>query len=118
VLYSVHVSRCLGSRVSEQSRIRKSHSSLLNTFVCVFALIAAGRRRAADMLARLNDEQRRARSLCSEWTVRDVAAHLIGPFRVSVPKFVAGRNPGGQLRSDPVQATRRARLARTPAAAR
>jgi uncharacterized protein (TIGR03083 family) len=42
------------------------------------------------MFAGLNDEQWQARSLCQEWTVRDVAGHLIGPFCVSVPRFVLG----------------------------
>ena len=56
----------------------------------VFALIAAERRRAADMFDGFRDEQWAAQSLCAEWTVRDVAAHLIGPFRISVPRFLAG----------------------------
>ena len=56
----------------------------------IFPLIAAERRRAADMFASLADEQWRVRSLCQEWTVRDIAGHLIGPFRVGVLKFVIG----------------------------
>ncbi|MDR2986182.1 MAG: maleylpyruvate isomerase family mycothiol-dependent enzyme [Nocardiopsaceae bacterium] len=56
----------------------------------VFELIAVERRRAADMFASLSDEQWQVRSLCSEWTVRDVAGHLIGPFCGSVLKFVIG----------------------------
>lgn len=57
----------------------------------VFALTAAERRRAADMFAGLSDDQWAARSLCAEWTVRDVAGHLIGPFCVSVPRFLRSR---------------------------
>src|SRR6266567_645650 len=42
------------------------------------------------MFAGLNREQWQVRSLCSEWTVRDVAGHLIGPFCGSLVKFVLG----------------------------
>jgi uncharacterized protein (TIGR03083 family) len=42
------------------------------------------------MFARLSDEQWAVWSLCAEWTVRDVAGHLIGPFCVSVPRFMPG----------------------------
>jgi uncharacterized protein (TIGR03083 family) len=56
----------------------------------VFALTAVERRRAADMFAGLSDEQWAAASLCAEWTVRDVAGHLIGPFCVSVSRFMLG----------------------------
>ena len=56
----------------------------------VFALIAAERRRAADMFARLDQAQLDVRSLCVSWTVREVAVHLIGPFTVSIPRFVVG----------------------------
>lgn len=56
----------------------------------MFALTAVERRRAADMFAGLSDEQWAAASLCAEWTVRDVAGHLIGPFCVSVPRFMLG----------------------------
>ena len=41
----------------------------------VFALTAAERRRAADMFAGLSDDQWDERSLCAEWTVRDLAVH-------------------------------------------
>lgn len=56
----------------------------------VFALTAVERRRAADMFAGLIDDQWAVPSLCAEWTVRDVAGHLIGPFCVSIPRFVLG----------------------------
>jgi uncharacterized protein (TIGR03083 family) len=56
----------------------------------IFGLIAAERRRAADMFASLSNDQWQVRSLCSAWTVRDVAGHLIGPFCGSVLKFVIG----------------------------
>jgi uncharacterized protein (TIGR03083 family) len=56
----------------------------------VFALTAIERRRAADMFDGLDDEQWGAPSLCSQWTVRDVAGHLVGPFCMSTWRFVLG----------------------------
>jgi uncharacterized protein (TIGR03083 family) len=54
----------------------------------VFRLIATERHRVADMFDGLDESQWATQSLCSEWTVRDIAGHLIGPFCVSVPRFV------------------------------
>jgi hypothetical protein len=71
----------------------------------IFALIAAERRRAADMFAVLDDAQWQTKSLCSEWTVREVAAHLIGPFCVSVPKFVLGAIMAGSFHRYSVRAS-------------
>ena len=53
-----------------------------------FAEIADERRGLADLISGLTDEQRAAPSLCSEWSVQDVAAHLIVPLEVSTPKFM------------------------------
>lgn len=53
-----------------------------------FAEIADERRRLAGLLGELTSEQLSARSLCDEWTVHDVAAHLILPLEVSTSKFV------------------------------
>lgn len=50
-------------------------------------LIATERRRLADELEQLTDEQWNAPSGCDAWTVRQVAAHLIMPFEVSNPQF-------------------------------
>lgn len=52
-----------------------------------FEEIADERRALADLLSRLTPDQLATRSLCSEWTVRDVAAHLIVPLEVGIPKF-------------------------------
>jgi uncharacterized protein (TIGR03083 family) len=79
----------------------------------VFALTAVERRRAADMFARLSGEQWAARSLCAEWTVRDVAGHLIGPFWVSVPRFLPGSLVSGGPGRYSVKVSRR--LGRRPA---
>ncbi len=53
-----------------------------------FAQIADERRRLADLLSGLTGEQRATPSLCAQWTVHDVAAHLIVPLEVSTPRFV------------------------------
>lgn len=42
----------------------------------IWTHIDAGRAELADLLATLSAEQWEARSLCPEWTVRDVAVHL------------------------------------------
>ena len=54
----------------------------------VFAEIADERRGLADLLAGLSREQQAAQSLCHAWSVHEVAAHLILPLEVSMPKFV------------------------------
>jgi uncharacterized protein (TIGR03083 family) len=53
-----------------------------------FDLIAAERRRTADFLDTLDEGQGATPSLCSRWTVREVAAHLVMPFRVSMPQLL------------------------------
>jgi uncharacterized protein (TIGR03083 family) len=52
-----------------------------------FAEIADERRRLADLLSGLTDEQRAAPSLCEAWSVHDVGAHLIVPLEVSTSRF-------------------------------
>jgi len=53
-----------------------------------FAEIADERRRLADLLSGLTPEQLAARSLCEEWSVHDVAGHLIMPLEVSTSRFM------------------------------
>jgi uncharacterized protein (TIGR03083 family) len=55
--------------------------------VDTFAEIADERRGLADLLSRLTAEQRATQSLCREWSVQDVAGHLIVPLEVGLPKF-------------------------------
>jgi uncharacterized protein (TIGR03083 family) len=55
-----------------------------------FAMIASERRQLADEMTGWTDEQWRTPSLCGQWTVRDVAAHLVTPFVVSTPRFAVG----------------------------
>ncbi len=50
-----------------------------------FALIARQRRHVADVLDTLDDAQWATPSLCQGWTVREVAAHVVMPFRVTLP---------------------------------
>lgn len=53
----------------------------------IWTTIATERRRLADDLETLTDEQWAAQSACAGWTVEDVAAHVILPFEVSTPRF-------------------------------
>ena len=45
----------------------------------IFAVATANRLLAADMFAALTPDQWATPSLCSGWTVREVAAHLVPP---------------------------------------
>jgi uncharacterized protein (TIGR03083 family) len=56
--------------------------------VDTFAEIADERRDLADLLSGLTAEQLATPSLCDEWTVHEVAAHLIMPLEVSMPRFL------------------------------
>lgn len=56
----------------------------------VFGLIAAERRRLADALEDLEAPDWATPSLCEDWTVHEVVAHLNVPFEVSVPSFAVG----------------------------
>lgn len=53
-----------------------------------FAEIADERRAVADVLSGLTEEQQATASLCAAWTVHDVAAHLVMPLEVSMPRFL------------------------------
>lgn len=50
--------------------------------------VSAERRRLADHVADLTDEQWATPSLCAAWTVRDVIAHLTVPTRLTVPRLL------------------------------
>jgi uncharacterized protein (TIGR03083 family) len=53
-----------------------------------WATIAAERRALADQLETLDDAQWATPSLCGEWTVRHVAAHLVVPNKVKLGRFL------------------------------
>ncbi|WP_209305170.1 maleylpyruvate isomerase family mycothiol-dependent enzyme [Blastococcus sp. CT_GayMR20] len=53
-----------------------------------FAEIADERRGLAALLSGLTGEQQATQSLCREWSVHDVVAHLVVPLEVGIPKFV------------------------------
>jgi uncharacterized protein (TIGR03083 family) len=53
-----------------------------------WATIAAERRALADQLDTLDAEQWATPSLCGEWTVRDVAAHLVVPNKIKLARFL------------------------------
>lgn len=54
----------------------------------LFAEIADERRELADLLSGLTREQQAARSLCEQWSVHDVAAHLVLPLEVGTGMFL------------------------------
>jgi uncharacterized protein (TIGR03083 family) len=58
--------------------------------VRVYDMIVAERLRMADVLEGLTGEQMRSPSLCSGWTVHDVAAHLISYLRFCQLKIYGG----------------------------
>ena len=49
----------------------------------------------ADMLVKLSAEQLQTQSLCTHWTVQDVAAHLIVPLEVSMGEFASAISSKG-----------------------
>jgi uncharacterized protein (TIGR03083 family) len=53
----------------------------------IFAACAEHRRAFADLIETLDEAQLATSSLCGEWDVRTVAAHLTVPLLVSTPKF-------------------------------
>lgn len=56
----------------------------------MFDLIAEQRRRMADQLDQLDDDQWATPSACGEWTVREVAGHMTAGWNISLPKFALG----------------------------
>jgi uncharacterized protein (TIGR03083 family) len=82
--------------------------------VSLFDEIAAERRVMADLLEGLSDEQLETPSLCGQWTVRDVGAHLVMPLVTPVPRVVlAMLRCGGNFNRANVALT--ARIAQQPA---
>jgi uncharacterized protein (TIGR03083 family) len=55
----------------------------------IWPTIHAERAALADDVAGLSDEQWRTQSLCTEWTVHDVLAHLVSAAKMTPPKFFA-----------------------------
>lgn len=76
----------------------------------VDAAVAAERRRLADHVTDLTDDQWRTPSLCTAWTVRDVVAHLTTTTRTTLPTLLlaAVRARGGFDRMEVDLAARRA----------
>ena len=62
--------------------------SLALARAAVDAAVSAERRRLADSVADLTDEQWATPSLCAAWTVRDVVAHLTVTTRMTVPRLL------------------------------
>jgi uncharacterized protein (TIGR03083 family) len=55
----------------------------------IWPTIHTERQSLADDLAQLTDQQWATASLCSEWTVHDVLAHLLSAAKMTPPKFAA-----------------------------
>lgn len=77
-------------------------------------MIAAGRRRTADLLEKLTPDQLRTPSLCGEWTVHEVAGHLAAPF-ASPPRDLLPLLLRSGLRLHVANARLAARVAQRPA---
>jgi len=58
-------------------------------------LIHAEREALAADLATLTDDQWATRSLCADWTVRDVLGHMIATAKMTPPAFFAGLTGAG-----------------------
>jgi uncharacterized protein (TIGR03083 family) len=56
----------------------------------IWPLVRAERERFADLLEQLTPEQWQQPSLCSGWTVRDVAAHCVSTAHTTPGSFFAG----------------------------
>src|SRR3954465_3969318 len=55
----------------------------------IWPMIHAEGRALADDLTNLTDSQWETRSLCTEWTVHQVLAHLLSAAKMTPPKFFA-----------------------------
>jgi uncharacterized protein (TIGR03083 family) len=55
----------------------------------IWPMIHAERQALADDLTNLTDSQWETRSLCTEWTVHQVLAHLLSAAKMTPPKFFA-----------------------------
>ena len=76
--------------------------------------VAGERRRAAGMFEGLTSEQWATQSLCSQWTVRDIAGHLVGALSIDVRRFAVGSMIFGG--TDRYNAWRSRRIGRRPPA--
>jgi uncharacterized protein (TIGR03083 family) len=54
----------------------------------MWAVVAAERGALADDLATLDDASWDTPSLCTDWTVRDTVAHMVGTAEMTPPKFL------------------------------
>jgi uncharacterized protein (TIGR03083 family) len=55
-----------------------------------FALVAAERRELADLLDALDEVQWDTPSLCADWRLRDVVAHLLMEVTIGAPRLLLG----------------------------
>ncbi|MEV7431436.1 maleylpyruvate isomerase family mycothiol-dependent enzyme [Nocardioides sp. NPDC092400] len=74
----------------------------------IFEEVADERRAVADLVSGLTPEQQAARSLCTEWSVREVVAHLVVPLEVGLRGFaLAMLTSGGSFDRANVRLARR-----------
>jgi uncharacterized protein (TIGR03083 family) len=52
--------------------------------------VAAERTELAEVLAGLSEDDWDQPTLCKEWRVRELVAHITMPYRISTPRFLAG----------------------------
>lgn len=98
--------------------IRADRTVYSRPVVDIRELIAVERRRAADLVEALTPDQQAVQSLCSAWSVADVAGHLTMPFQVSTPSFVLGVLTSGGFDRFSVKTSRRLAAAGPAALAR
>jgi uncharacterized protein (TIGR03083 family) len=77
----------------------------------IFAAIAINRRAMADLLESLDAEQLATQSLCGDWDVQTVGAHLAVATNPSLPRFLLGvlRNGGSFAKANSAAAVAEAR---------
>jgi uncharacterized protein (TIGR03083 family) len=82
--------------------------------MAILELIADERRKTADLIEGLDDAQLGTQSLCGEWSVHDVAAHLLMPLVTSVRTLAAAMlRAGGNFDKANIKLT--ASIAKLPA---
>lgn len=77
------------SNVRQQSTLAGVRPVCDPLLVELFEEIADERRVLAATMAGLTTEQQRAPSLCAQWSVHDVVAHLVVPLEVGMLRFAA-----------------------------
>lgn len=93
------------------SRLRRDPYDPVVTNDQIFAAAAINRRAMADLLDRLTPEQLSTQSLCGDWDVQTVGAHLASAITTRLPVFMVEliRNRGNFDRANSATAIKQAR---------